>query len=971
MDASLVLPSRAACLSSARSLLCGTPYQVRWLANHAAPLPTIHLESHARSSRSEQGVHRSRLAALGWSCGWLDVERETMILRSRAAGRGLRARLLHRTHDRGPDDVPPRPRRPGGLRRHVVRAALFGWVLLGTGLVTQPHAEVQFAPLPTSCPPGIQSYPGAHVANPSGVVCVPRGDAAFAQSVFRYTPGQFPTPATCRTTDTPPYPSDIVGKDQNGTASGTLGPTSVSDPTIHASLRVNADTSLGVGGVVVLRFGIPLSGSGNSDPDVWVWEVGMTAEPYEVAVSADGVNFTTVGTANTAFNGSAGYDIDDNGFTKSDRLFYVRITDTQTPTPATLVNCTAGSDIDAVAILSSPSIALTKSAKPATGLHAGDVVTYSFAVTNVGADPLINLVVQDPLPGLSAIACPPLAPALAPGQAVTCTATRTITTADATAGIVTNTATARATPQPGGPEVSATSTATVTVLPPAAAAIRLVKTASPRQFVRLGETVTYSFAVTNTGGQALINVVINDPLPGLGPITCPAVPVFAVGQSITCTAPYTATAADVTAGRINNTATVTANPQGGGTAVSSTSSAVVTTLNQTPDIELVKTASPDSGLRVGDVVTYTFTLENTGRQALGPPVLTDPLPGMGPITCSALTPEMDIGETRICTAQYTVKQADVDAGSVHNTATVVAQPDLGGPPVSATSSAVITTIAAAPGIGLVKTASPNRGVRVGDVVTYSFAVQNTGTQTLINLVVSDPLPGLSAVTCPPVPQFAVGQSITCTARYTVKAADLVAGSIRNTATAVAQPLPGGPAVSATSAAIVTTIATTQLPDLTITKSHSGTFVRGQTGSFTVTVTNVGGEPSAGAVSVADTVPQGMTVTALVGDGWTCTVSTLSCTRSDALASGSSYRPITVTVRIATNAPLGPATNTVVVSGGNDSNQGNNQASDSVDVVDPVIPPTPVPVMPLPLILAVLLLLLGMGARSIRARGQLR
>ena len=89
--------------------------------------------------------------------------------------------------------------------------------------------------------------------------------------------------------------------------------------------------------------------------------------------------------------------------------------------------------------------------------------------------------------------------------------------------------------------------------------------------------------------------------------------------------------------------------------------------------------------------------------------------------------------------------------------------------------------------------------------------------------------------------------------------------------------------------------------LAITKTHSGTFTRGQTGAvWTITVSNVGFGPTVGTVSVVDTLPnvQNPPVpTALSGTGWTCVLATLTCTRADALASGSSYPAITLTVNI--------------------------------------------------------------------------
>ncbi len=123
-----------------------------------------------------------------------------------------------------------------------------------------------------------------------------------------------------------------------------------------------------------------------------------------------------------------------------------------------------------------------------------------------------------------------------------------------------------------------------------------------------------------------------------------------------------------------------------------------------------------------------------------------------------------------------------------------------------------------------------------------------------------------------------------------------------------------------------------IPDLTITKTHAGSFARGQTGAiFTITVSNNGAGPTTGTVTVADTLPAGLTATAMSGAGWTCALATLSCTRSDVLAAGASYSPITLTVNVAGTAAAS-ITNTATVSGGGELNTANNTASDPATVV---------------------------------------
>ncbi len=128
---------------------------------------------------------------------------------------------------------------------------------------------------------------------------------------------------------------------------------------------------------------------------------------------------------------------------------------------------------------------------------------------------------------------------------------------------------------------------------------------------------------------------------------------------------------------------------------------------------------------------------------------------------------------------------------------------------------------------------------------------------------------------------------------------------------------------------------TSVPDLTITKTHSGNFTQGQTGAqYTITVTNSGSGPTLGAVNVADALPSSLTATGITGTGWTCSLSPLSCTRSDALTAGNSYPAITLTVNVSAQAPPSVA-NTVVVSGGSETNTNNDTASDVTSITGTV------------------------------------
>jgi hypothetical protein len=111
-----------------------------------------------------------------------------------------------------------------------------------------------------------------------------------------------------------------------------------------------------------------------------------------------------------------------------------------------------------------------------------------------------------------------------------------------------------------------------------------------------------------------------------------------------------------------------------------------------------------------------------------------------------------------------------------------------------------------------------------------------------------------------------------------------------------------------------TVITSNPAAFSITKTHAHAFLLGQTDAiYTVTVSNgASAGASLGAVTVTENIPSGLTLVSMAGTVWSCSNNT--CTRSDSLAGGASYPPITVTVNVAANA-VSPVVNGVSVSGG--------------------------------------------------------
>ncbi|MFE4516123.1 CARDB domain-containing protein, partial [Kitasatospora sp. NPDC056783] len=141
----------------------------------------------------------------------------------------------------------------------------------------------------------------------------------------------------------------------------------------------------------------------------------------------------------------------------------------------------------------------------------------------------------------------------------TCHGTYTVTEADAQAGHVTNTARANGTDPQGRPVESPPVDLCITVVP-GANSLTITKRADVTENARPGDTITYTYTVTNTGSTTVTELAVNDD--HVRQVTCD-VTTLDPGQSTTCHGTYTVTEADAQAGHVTNTATATArDPQG-------------------------------------------------------------------------------------------------------------------------------------------------------------------------------------------------------------------------------------------------------------------------------------------------------------------------------------------------------------------------------------------------------------------------
>ncbi len=581
-----------------------------------------------------------------------------------------------------------------------------------------------------------------------------------------------------------------------------------------------------------------------------------------------------------------------------------------------------------------PSVTLDKAAQTIVDTNGdgrvtvGDTVTYTFVAQNTGTVALSGVTLVDSTLGLN-VACG--STPLAAGTSRTCTpVTHALTQAEIDAGAINNTATISGT-SPKGTVASGTDSTSVTISQ--TPGLSLTKTASAladngdgRQGP--GDTITYTFSVTNTGTVTLNPVVINDSKIGLVNEPCGTGP-LAAGATRACliSKAYTVTVADANVGAVNNTAVATGtrpdgNPQTG-------SSSTTTTIATSPAFTFDKAASSVLDTNgdgrtptVGDTITYTFTVQNTGNVSLSAPIISDTRIGVTNLACGSAP--LDPGQpARVCpTVTYTLTQADLDAGAINNTATLTVVPPSG--QALTTTDQVSTSTSGTPVISVDKTsggivdANADGQLNAGDTITYAFSVTNGGTQTLDPVTITDAKLNITNLACFAGP-LAPGQTRTCSvgsqATYTLTAADADAGRVTNIATVSGKPPTGNP-VTATDDVTDTIVAT---PSLAVDKSAgqlmdldgNGPDV-GDTINFSFVVTNTGNVSLSNVVindAKAGLSNAACGITPLApGASRTCSTVTYTLTQADVDA-GSVANSATATGRTPTNATVTSNTDT--------------------------------------------------------------
>lgn len=433
----------------------------------------------------------------------------------------------------------------------------------------------------------------------------------------------------------------------------------------------------------------------------------------------------------------------------------------------------------------------TTKAVDKTFVTAGDVITYTLTLQNTGNTAADNVVITDAIPeGTTFVAgsvtgatgTPPtltLANLIAAGGNATVTFQVLVGNTVPDPNPIANSATAAFTytVDPANPDaITGSSTSNAVNSQANIASVATTKSVD-KAFAEPGDVLTYTLVLQNTGNVAADNVVITDPIPtgttfvagsltgatGTPPTLTLTNPI-APSSSATVTFQVLVGNTIPTPNPVSNSATAAftytvdpANPDGAtGTSESNTvdtqiNSAIVTS-TKTADLAFAN---------VGDIITYTVNLQNTGNVAANNVVLTDAIPAgttfvagsltgaTGTLPTLTLTSPVPAGGSAVVTFQVKVGSALPNPNPLLNTAnaafTYTVDPANPNGVAGTVASDVASTQVNNAQLGIIKSADKAISY-IGDIITYQLAVSNTGNVPANNVVLTDLLPtGVSYV----------------------------------------------------------------------------------------------------------------------------------------------------------------------------------------------------------------------------------
>lgn len=212
-------------------------------------------------------------------------------------------------------------------------------------------------------------------------------------------------------------------------------------------------------------------------------------------------------------------------------------------------------------------------------------------------------------------------------------------------------------------------TVTITVY---ASSMTLTKVAN-NGGTHIGDVINYTLVVTNTGTYTLTNVIVADAGADAGSISPAVIPSLAVGASVTVTANHTLTQADFLNGKYSNQASVSGTDQNGILITKPKSDDPATPAPDDPTVVILPplqgaVSLSKSGIFTSNYITYTFNIKNTGQSVINTLTLTDTKLGLSSYAIAVPVGGLYPGKSVFFSTQYTLTQADKDAGIVNNTA---------------------------------------------------------------------------------------------------------------------------------------------------------------------------------------------------------------------------------------------------------------------------------------------------------------
>ncbi|QZZ37248.1 DUF11 domain-containing protein [Nitratireductor kimnyeongensis] len=454
--------------------------------------------------------------------------------------------------------------------------------------------------------------------------------------------------------------------------------------------------------------------------------------------------------------------------------------------------------------------------------------------------------------------------------------------------------------------------------------IEIIKTVSEGD--KAGDVLTFTMTVENQGIGSLTGVAISEENLARAdgtPLTADSGPTFVSassgssegtlveGETATYTLTYTLTQEDIDAGELSNQATAEGTDENGNLFSEISSDAAGVDENPTsvmfppnPDDDFVKQGELEdtngNGLAdAGQLINYTFSVENTGNVTLTDIVVTDDKIALSNTPIALLLPRDNKTDL---TGAYEITQADIDAGGIVATATAdgvapnntpvsdisddpeeTADVDLEGDrePDDATPTPLPQNISLALEKHGELQSADEEFAEPGDTVPYTFKVTNDGNVTATDVVPSDPGPRfngqpgsgkLSSFT-PAVGELGAGDSITFEGTNTMTQSDIdeaqgIEGGRKNTATARGKGPVGQEVISPEDEAVV------DLPGYAIAnETPMAEVARGGRVPYTIRVKSLGLSTDS-TITVTDMTPPGLTFV-----------------RGSALLNGSSVTPV--------------------------------------------------------------------------------